>query len=83
MVNSVLRMSSPGCQDAHCWAEWFYLRLRGWLVDDALSVTKVVHVAKSQMVAVRSRSALAMTETELNAIAALATIGLSSSPNHG
>ena len=31
----------------------------------------------------RSRSALAMTETELNVIAALAIIGLRGSPNHG
>ena len=31
----------------------------------------------------RSRSALLMTDTELNVIAALASIGLSSSPNTG
>ena len=31
----------------------------------------------------RSRSALAMTDTELNVIAALAMIGLSSKPNTG
>jgi hypothetical protein len=46
-------------------------------------VTKVTHDAKNQMVAVHSRSALAMTEAELEAIAPLAMTGRSSSPRHG
>ena len=34
-------------------------------------------------IVVRSRSALAITETELKLMAAAAIMGLSSSPNHG
>lgn len=48
-----------------------------------LNFPSSIHKSEHYSLSVRSRSALAMTDTELRLIAALAIIGLSISPSHG